>query len=88
MKIGRFPRVPTIDHKTPTLPVGVFLCAAMGRLARGDPDAGWQACKRQTVLGADDHKGDRDNLDTRRILLWPIMNLCYFSAILADSVRG
>jgi len=33
----------------------------MGRLARGDPMAGWRAWERQTVLGRIDGEGWRDN---------------------------
>ena len=33
----------------------------MGKLARGDLMAGWQASQGQTVLGAADQEGGRDN---------------------------
>jgi hypothetical protein len=39
----------------------------MGRLAMGDPDAGWRPWKGQAVLVTIDHKGEGDNLDRRRI---------------------
>jgi len=52
---------------SPGYGLGTSLWAAMGRLARGDPAAGWRAWERRTVLGGIDGEGDRDNLDTRRI---------------------
>lgn len=46
----------------------------MGRLARGDPMAGWRAWERQTVLGKIDREGWRDNLDMRRIQRYEIVS--------------
>ena len=64
---------------------GVFLWATMGRLAKGDLRAGWQACKRQTVLGAADHKGEGDNLDRRRIKCYAFVSALLMLRIIPSA---
>ena len=49
--------------------------ATMGKLARADPEAGWRAWERQTVLGQIDREGRRGNLDKRKILRYEIVSI-------------
>jgi hypothetical protein len=73
----------------PVLSAGASYCLPVS--AALQPLSGPLGCSVTLAPGLllpNDHGGERDNLDTRRILLWPIVNLCNFSALLADTMQG